>query len=221
VLTTVFDAAVAARGERGDSAAHAIQERAVAAARVEVERLTAAIRGGDAVVTTRTLWGVPAYESIAAAAHEWPADLLVVGAHEPQSEHARLTDTDWQLMRRVACPLLLVKNGAFNGYERVVALARFEEAAPPGAADGTLAIARAFAVAFRAPLEVSGTELDLARALERRNCLLILSTPQARGGAGAMLGHAETAIGGSLCDVVLVPAAALERAAPARRSQIG
>ena len=77
--------------------------------RVELERLAASLRDWGAQVTTRAVWGVPAYEAILTAARAWAADLLVVGTHVRETLHTRLTDTDWQLMRRAACPLLLVK----------------------------------------------------------------------------------------------------------------
>jgi nucleotide-binding universal stress UspA family protein len=64
---------------------------------------------------------VPVYEKILAAAREWRADLVVVGAHESDTLHPRLTDTDWQLMRRTETPLLLVKSPTFGGYKTVVA----------------------------------------------------------------------------------------------------
>ncbi len=121
LVSTVFDAAVAAGCERGESAARATQERTVAAARVELERLASSMRDWGAEVTTRVAWGVPAYETIATVAAEWGADLLVVGVHEPETLHTRLTDTDWQLMRRVECPLLLVKSPSFNGYRTILA----------------------------------------------------------------------------------------------------
>ena len=120
LVGTVFDAAIAAARDRGESAARATQDRAVAAARVELDRLASSMRDWGAQITTRMMWGVPAYERILSAAAEWGADLLVVGAHEPHTLHTRLTDTDWQLMRRASCPLLLVKSPVFDGYRTVL-----------------------------------------------------------------------------------------------------
>lgn len=121
VLGTVFDAAAAARGERGEPEAQALRDRALAAARANLERLAQSFRDWGASVTTNVVWGVPAYEAILSAARQWPADLLVVGTHEHEMLHTRLTDTDWQLMRRVECPLLLVKSPSFSGYRTIVA----------------------------------------------------------------------------------------------------
>lgn len=121
LVATVFDAAVAAGGERGDPQAGTAQARALAGARVELERLAGSLRDWGARVSTRVVWGVPAYEAILTAVREWQADLLVVGAHERSTLHTRLTDTDWQLMRRSPCPLLLVKSPSFSGYRTVLA----------------------------------------------------------------------------------------------------
>lgn len=121
LVATVFDSGVAAGGERGEASAGAARNRALAAARVELERLAGSLRNWGARVTTEVIWGVPAYEVILAAVRDWQANLLVVGAHEGPALHTRLTDTDWQLMRRSPCPLLLVKSPSFNGYRTIVA----------------------------------------------------------------------------------------------------
>jgi len=154
LVSTVFDAAVAAGRERGESAARSTQQRTFAAARVELERLAASMRDWGAQVTTRVVWGVPAYETILAAAGEWGADLLVVGTHEPGTLHTRLTDTDWQLMRRVRCPLLLVKSPSFSGYRTILAavdpLHAHDE--PFGLDRAVLDAGRSFARAFDSTL---------------------------------------------------------------------
>ena len=56
LLTTVFDAAVAAACERGDTAALTSRQRALAAARVELERLARTLRGDTRRVTTASVW---------------------------------------------------------------------------------------------------------------------------------------------------------------------
>jgi universal stress protein E len=121
LLGTVFDARTAAGSDRGEPAARLARDRALATARVGLERLARSLRDWGANVTTKVVWGVPPYEGILAAAREWSADLVIVGAHEPETLHTRLTDTDWQLMRRVESPLLLVQNPSFGGYRTVVA----------------------------------------------------------------------------------------------------
>lgn len=121
LVATVFDSGLAARGERGESQAGTAQARALESARAELDRLARSLRDWGARVTTKVIWGVPAYEAILTAAREWQADLLVVGAHERATLHTRLTDTDWQLMRRSPCPLLVVKSPAFGGYKTIVA----------------------------------------------------------------------------------------------------
>jgi hypothetical protein len=73
-------------------------------------------------VEVRALWHSPVYEGILRAVHEWEADLLIVGAHEPRPvPHTVLLDTDWQLIRLCPCPLLLVKAKAGEPYSTVLA----------------------------------------------------------------------------------------------------
>ena len=173
VLGTVFDAAAAAGSERGEPVARVARNRALAAAEVELERLARSLRDWGANVTTRAVWGVPVYEGILAAAREWRADLVVVGTHERETLHTRLTDTDWQLMRRVECPLLLVKSPSFDGYRTVVAavdpLHAHDE--PYGldraVLDAGRSIARACGSTLRAVYAYPGAEaFDLVSAVE-------------------------------------------------------
>jgi universal stress protein E len=150
LVGSVFDAAIGAGRDRGEGAAGRAQARALAAARVELDRLAGSMRDWGARVTTRAVWGVPPYEAILAAAREWSADLLVVGTHERDILHTRLTDTDWQLMRRTHCPLLLVKSPSFNGYRTILAavdpLHAHDE--PDGLDRAVLGAGRCFARAF-------------------------------------------------------------------------
>jgi universal stress protein E len=121
LVGTVFDPAAAAGNERGEPAARRVRDRVENAARTDLERLARSLRDWGANVVTKVVWGVPAYEGILAAACDWRADLVVIGAHESDLRHTRLTDTDWQLMRRAECPLLLVKSPSFGGYRTIVA----------------------------------------------------------------------------------------------------
>ena len=154
LVSSVFDAAISAGCDRGDRQALRTHERSVAAARVALERLASSMRDWGATVTTRIVWATPAYEAILAAAEEWGADVLVVGAHERATLHSRLTDTDWQLMRRTRRPLLLVKSASFNGYRTILAavdpLHAHDE--PFGLDHAVLGWGRCFARAFGSTL---------------------------------------------------------------------
>jgi universal stress protein E len=108
-----------------------------------------------------------------AIARDWQADLVVVGVHEHESLHTRLTDTDWQLMRRVDCPLLLVKSPSFGGYRTVVAavdpLHAHDE--PHGLDRAVLAAGRSIAQTCGSTLRVvyaypGAQAFDLASAVE-------------------------------------------------------
>lgn len=173
LLGTIFDSRAAAGSERGDTGSGIARDRALAAARVELERLARSLRDWGANVTTKVVWGVPPYEGIISAAREWRADLVVVGAHEPETLHTRLTDTDWQLMRRIECPLLIVQNPSFAGYKTVVAavdpLHAHDE--PDGldraVLDAGRAVARACGSKLRAVYAFAGADaFALASAVE-------------------------------------------------------
>lgn len=173
LVSTVFDAGVAAVRDRDESGARAAEARALEAARADLERLARSMRDWGAKVSTKAVWGVPAYEAILSAADEWRPDLLVVGVHEPEKLHTRFTDTDWQLMRRASCPLLLVKGGAFAGYRTIVAavdpLHAHDE--PDGLDQDVLDAGRCFARAFRSSLRAvyayrGAGAFELASAVE-------------------------------------------------------
>jgi universal stress protein E len=173
LVSTVFDAAIGAACERGDEAARKTHQRTVAAARVELERLAGSMRACGAAVTTRIVWGTPPYEAILAAAEDWNADLLVVGAHERAAFHSRLTDTDWQLMRRTRCPLLLVKGAGFNGYRTILAAVDplHAHGEPFGLDQAVLDASRCFAHAFGSRLRAvyayrGRAAFELASAVE-------------------------------------------------------
>lgn len=173
LVSTVFDASVAAGRERDERGSRTAEARALDAARTDLERLAGSMRDWGAKVSTQAVWGVPAYEAILRAVEEWSPDLLVVGVHEPEKLHTRFTDTDWQLMRRAPCPLLLVKGGTFAGYGTIVAavdpLHAHEE--PDGLDQDVLAAGRCFARAFRSTLRAvyayaGAGAFELASAVE-------------------------------------------------------
>jgi universal stress protein E len=121
ITSAIFDARVASGAGRGDAAAPG-RARLIEAEHVELEKLAQSLRAWGTSVTTRVVWGAPAYEGVLDVAREWRADLIVVGAHEQGLRvGTRLTDTDWQLMRLAPCPLLLVKDPFFRGYRTVLA----------------------------------------------------------------------------------------------------
>jgi universal stress protein E len=122
IASSVFDARVAGNEGRGDAAVPAGRARLIEAEHVELEKLAQSLRAWGTSVSTRAVWGAPAYQAVIDVAREWRADLLVVGAHEQGLRvGTRLTDTDWQFMRLAPCPLLLVKDPFFTGYRTVLA----------------------------------------------------------------------------------------------------
>lgn len=156
LVGTVFDASVAVGRERSEAPAMARGERVAGVARVELERLARSMREWGVSVTTQIVWDASAHAGILSAARAWHADLVVVGVHERRPLHTRLTDTDWQLMRHVPCPLLLVKDPVFEGYRTIVAAVDplHAHAEPSGLDRAVLAAGRAFARAFGSTLRV-------------------------------------------------------------------
>ena len=217
IVGSVFDAGVSARRDRGEAAARKSQDRTVAAARAALERLAAPLRAWGARVTTRIVWGVPPYEAILAAAQDWQAELLVVGTHERGTLHTRLTDTDWQLLRRACCPLLLVKGAEFDGYRTIVAAADPLRAhdEPDGVDRTVLAASRCVAEACGSAVQavgVSPAEAILYAAAQCRADLVIV---------GGAANTAELIVGALRCDVLIVPVVDEPPVAPAVRSKVG
>jgi nucleotide-binding universal stress UspA family protein len=210
LVGSVFNAAVAAGCDRGEPAARESRARAVMAARVELERLAAALRESGRRVVTRIVWGVPPYESFLAAADESRADLIVVGVHEHASP--RLTDTDWQLMRRSRRPLLLVKNAAFSGYRTILAAvdaADGEEDAHEAVLDAGRCFARAFAAVELEVVESAPVQGIIDADAHKRAELVVVGATQSRGLPTAFVGNTAELVAGELpCDVLIVPSAA-------------
>jgi universal stress protein E len=155
LTSAVFDSRAAARAERGEHTATVARKRMIDTERVELERLATSLRAWGAVVETRVVWEAPAYQGILRVAREWRADLLVVGVHEHGPRlGTRLTDTDWQLMRLAPCPLLLVKDPAFDGYPTILAALdpTHPQAAETGVDHAVLEAAKRFAAAFDSKL---------------------------------------------------------------------
>jgi nucleotide-binding universal stress UspA family protein len=155
LVTTVFDTAVASARERGDPQAAVKADRLIDGARVELDRLAQSMREWGANVTTQVVWGASVCDSLLAVVRQWRSDLLVVGVHERRPLHTRLTDTDWQLMRQVPCPLLLVKDPVFDGYATIVAAVDplHAHAESSNLDRAVLAAAKAFARAFGSRLK--------------------------------------------------------------------
>src|SRR5262245_502775 len=213
IVGSVFDATISAGRDRGEPAAQKSQDRTVATARAGLERLAASMREVGASVTTRIVWGAPPYEAILAAAHDWQADLLVVGTHESGTLHTRLTDTDWQLLRRARCPLLLVKSRAFSGYRTILAAVNPspERAGPLGLDGAVLAASRCVAHACGSTLrEVEGFPAwnVIDAAAERCADLVVVAAARQQDFAAAVVGNTAQLVAGELaCDVLIVPVA--------------
>jgi nucleotide-binding universal stress UspA family protein len=156
LVSTVYDARLAGARERGEDKAVARADRMVAMVRAELERLAPSMRERGASVTSEVVWDASVHGGILSVARAWNASIVVVGVHEQRPLHTRLTDTDWQLMRHVPCPLLLVKDPVFGGYGTLIAAVDplHAHAEPLGLDRAVLAAGRTFARAFGSTLRV-------------------------------------------------------------------
>jgi len=228
IVSSVFDAGISAGRDRGDELAHKAHSRTVAEARAGLERLASSMRAWRARVTTRIVWGVPPYEAILAAAQDWHADLLVVGAHEPGTLNTRLTDTDWQLMRRVRCPLLLVKGAAFCGYRAIFTAVDPYRGESAELDRAVLAASRCVARAcgsteqavYPYPHQGSPAQAIVTAAAHARAELVVVGAPQ-RCGTAVAGNIAELVAGEVPCDVLIVPRAEVAPIAAGSLSKVG
>jgi nucleotide-binding universal stress UspA family protein len=93
----------------------------LAAAQSRLDRLAASMRDWGATVTATAVRGKPPHAAVLAAAREWRADLVVVGTHESRTSGPHFGRMARQLLRFADCPLLLVKDPAFDGYRTILA----------------------------------------------------------------------------------------------------
>jgi universal stress protein E len=152
LISCVFESQVAFDLSRDEPTAMAAQAGLIAHAEADLERLAQSLRDWGATVDTRVLWRQPAYEGILDEIRGWRADLVVVGMHE--GGPFPLTETDWQLMRLASCPMLIVQDQDFEGYETVAAAVDplHRHAEPAGLDRAVLDAARKIAVACQAEL---------------------------------------------------------------------
>jgi len=123
----------------------------------ELEAVAQSLRDWGVTVSSHVSWSRLPYEGILRKANELRADLLVVGMHEPRlGIHTRLADTDWQLIRSAACPVLVAKAPPVPKYSHILAaidpLHMHDE--PEGFDHVLLETASAFAHALDAKLSV-------------------------------------------------------------------
>jgi universal stress protein E len=226
LVTSVFDSGIGLACDRGEESACRIRDRTIDAACAALDRLAVPLRKAGVAVTTCVAWGAPAYQVILDAAEEWDANLVVVCAYDRATRHSRLTDTDWQLMRRTGRPLLLVKRDSFSGYESIVTAV--DSLHTCGSSDGVgpaaPAAARRLARAFGSRLyecdllESPEGQAVIDAAARHEAGLLVVEFAQQPGTAAALHAHAvELVAGKAACDVLMVPA----RQAPLACSKVG
>ncbi|RMF95699.1 MAG: hypothetical protein D6727_10105 [Gammaproteobacteria bacterium] len=117
----VYDPYVA--GERfADSPDLQAARQALVEQRREALQALAAGLGELPAIDVEAVWAYPIWQGIIDAAARFDAGLIVAGTHHHSLlQRLTLSNTDWQLIRHVDRPLLLVRGDHFRGYGRVLA----------------------------------------------------------------------------------------------------
>ena len=118
----VYDPYVA--GERFSDSPEllAARDELVDARHAELDALADQLQTGGVTVSVAVNWAYPVYEGLVELVENLGADLVVAGTfHHSLFERWGLANTDWQLLRHVPCPLLLVRRDEFDGYRRILA----------------------------------------------------------------------------------------------------
>jgi universal stress protein E len=118
----VYDPYVA--GERFPDSPDLVKARAelVGLRRQELQGMAAALvdERGLAVSVT-AVWAYPVYEGLVEEAESYGADLLVAGTfHHSLPQRFGLTNTDWQLIRRAPCPVLIARRDHYSEYDHIL-----------------------------------------------------------------------------------------------------
>lgn len=142
-----------------------VHQQAAAALKTQAGELKHA--HGEALIETHLSDGPPV-QVITAAAHDWPADLLVVGARGDNPLHHLLIGTTAErLLSKTDRPLLVVRNAPENDYQRVLVPMDFSpwsevaiplaRAVAPGA---HLVLMHSFSIPFEEKLRFAGVDDD-------------------------------------------------------------
>jgi universal stress protein E len=107
--------------------------------RAQLQRLVEARAAPGVAVEIRVEWAYPAHEAIARAAERLRADVVVGQSQRRGLVRRLLTYTDWQLIRHVRRPLLLVKSARpWAGRDVLAAIDPLHAHAKPAALDGAI-----------------------------------------------------------------------------------
>lgn len=117
-----FDPALASQRFFDDDALRRLRDDFIEERAEYLEDLADELRAGGLEVTTHVHWDNPLYEGILRRIEEFTPDLVVKDTHyHSVVRRTLLTNTDWQLIRRLPVPLLLAKARAWPAQPRLVA----------------------------------------------------------------------------------------------------
>ena len=118
----VYDPYVAGERFSDSPELQSAREALVDARRAQVDALADRFQTDGLSVSVAVNWAYPIYEGLVELAENLQADLMVAGTfHHGLLERWGLANTDWQLLRHVPCPLLLIRRDVFDGYRHILA----------------------------------------------------------------------------------------------------
>lgn len=157
LLGVVYDPYLAGERFRDSPDLEAAREQLVAARRDELAAL-ANMPDADGIATSvGAAWGYPVADGVLQAVGDYRPDLVVAGTfHHSPLQRFGLVNTDWQLIRKLGAPLLLVRAAACAGYQQVMAAVDpvHEHDKPAALDDSLLAAGELFADAWQGRLHV-------------------------------------------------------------------
>lgn len=118
----VYDPYVAGERFRDSPELLAARDELVSARHAELDALADRLQTGGLRVSVAVNWAYPVYDGLVEMIESLGADLVVAGTfHHSLFGRWGLANTDWQLLRHVPCPLLLVRRDHFDGYPEILA----------------------------------------------------------------------------------------------------
>lgn len=90
-------------------------------------QLTEPLKNAGLEFNAEVCWSPQWAEAIIATAQKCEADLIIVPDNSVQQSRRRFTDTKWSLLRKAECPVLIVRPGASNQRQTVLAAVKMQD----------------------------------------------------------------------------------------------
>lgn len=121
-LLTIYDFSYEMTSMLSSSERETMRSAVIADRKEWLDKLVAQYQHKGIEIETKVLWNNRLYEAIINEAKEFGHDLIVKSTHShPKLQSVIFTPTDWHLLRKTPCPLLLVKNNTWPSHGRILA----------------------------------------------------------------------------------------------------